>query len=170
MSLQMRFVVLRASLGSCRRLALWIPVRIQSTGSHPTIQGYGQAVRIPGSPVLPVVLACGAVSAGRPFPTSNSPFCFRRPIRGEARPYGLSTGVTVMFSLFPVGQIVVTQGLPRTAGASMVQFDRERSYGEGLASACNRELCMFRMRQRPPVRRHMAMPCPMICSFGDSTV
>ena len=35
--------------------------------SHSTIQGDGQAGRIPGSPVLTIVLACAAA-----FPTSNS--------------------------------------------------------------------------------------------------
>ena len=66
--------------------------------------------------------------------------------------------------------VIFKDCLERAARASMVQFDSERSYGEGLASGCNRELCMFRMRQCPPVRRHMAVPCPMLCSFGDSIV
>ena len=37
-----------------------------------TIQGNCQTGRIPGSPVFPVVLTRGAVTAGRLFPTSNS--------------------------------------------------------------------------------------------------
>src|SRR5713226_4341801 len=40
---------------------------IQGTGSYSTIQGYGQAGRIPGSPVLAVVLACGACIGRPPF-------------------------------------------------------------------------------------------------------
>ncbi len=54
--------------------------------------------------------------------------------------------------------------------SSQILTPSERSYGEGLASACNRELCMFRMRQCPPVRRHVAVPCPALCSFRDSIV
>src|ERR1700687_1644736 len=41
--------------------------RIQ-IASHPSIQGYGQSWRIPGSPVLMRVLACRAAVAGHPFP------------------------------------------------------------------------------------------------------
>jgi hypothetical protein len=43
--------------------------RVQGTRSHPTIQGHGEAGRVPGDPVLTIVLAGGAVPAGRPFPT-----------------------------------------------------------------------------------------------------
>ncbi len=57
-----------------------IHLRIQGTGADPAIQGYSQAGRIPGGAVLPVVLARGAVPAGRPFPTSN-PTLLRRPVR-----------------------------------------------------------------------------------------
>jgi len=39
---------------------------IKGTGSHSTIQGYGQGRRIPGSPVLAIVLGGGAVSVRRP--------------------------------------------------------------------------------------------------------
>src|SRR3989304_2752332 len=43
---------------------------IQGTGAHPAIQSHCQAGRIPRSRVLTLALACGAVSASRPFPTS----------------------------------------------------------------------------------------------------
>jgi hypothetical protein len=39
---------------------------VQGAGADPTIQGYGQIGRIPGSSVLPIVLAGGAVSPTRP--------------------------------------------------------------------------------------------------------
>jgi len=38
-----------------------IHLRIQGTGAHPTIQGHGQAGRVPRSPILTVVLVHGAV-------------------------------------------------------------------------------------------------------------
>src|SRR5712692_3889629 len=41
--------------------------RVQGAGSYSTVQGYGQAGRIPGSPVLAVVLACGACIGRPPF-------------------------------------------------------------------------------------------------------
>jgi hypothetical protein len=50
-------------------------------GSHPAIQGDCQAGRIPGSPLLTIVLASGAVSARPPLPTSNSTFALGDPCR-----------------------------------------------------------------------------------------
>ena len=47
---------------------------VQGTGADPPIQGDGQAGRIPGSPVLPVVLTSMAVSAGHFFPNQQSHF------------------------------------------------------------------------------------------------
>jgi hypothetical protein len=41
-----------------------VHVCIERTGPHPPIQGYGQAGRIPGRPVLTIVLSLGALSAG----------------------------------------------------------------------------------------------------------
>ncbi len=40
-----------------------VHIRIQGTGSRPTVQGYSQAGRVPGRPVLTIVLVCGTVSA-----------------------------------------------------------------------------------------------------------
>ena len=50
---------------------------IQGTRSRPTIQGYSQAGRIPGSPVLTIVLTCAAAFQ------QAIPFCFRRPMRAR---------------------------------------------------------------------------------------
>jgi hypothetical protein len=44
-----------------------VHVGIQGTGSHPAIQGNGEVGRFPGDSILTIVLASGAVSAGRPF-------------------------------------------------------------------------------------------------------
>src|SRR5258708_39537849 len=46
----------------------------------------------------------GAVSAGRPFPTSN-----QKPLRRWSSS-AMGRGVAVMFTLFPLGQIVATPG------------------------------------------------------------
>ncbi len=43
-----------------------IHVGIQGTRSHSTIQGDGEAGRVPGSPLFTVVLTPEAVPAGRP--------------------------------------------------------------------------------------------------------
>jgi hypothetical protein len=51
----------------------WIPI--------PTIPSYGQAGSIPGSTVLSIVLARGAVSPGRPFQTRLP--CFKRTTRAR---------------------------------------------------------------------------------------
>jgi len=45
--------------------------RLQRTGSHPAIQGDGQAGRVSGNSILTIVLAGRAVSDGCPFLTSE---------------------------------------------------------------------------------------------------
>ena len=45
--------------------------RLSRNWSHSAVPGDGQTVRIPRSSVLTIVLACRAVSAGRPFFTSE---------------------------------------------------------------------------------------------------
>jgi hypothetical protein len=45
-----------------------VHVGIQGTRPDPAVQGDREAGRIPGDPVLAVVLACTAVSTNRPFP------------------------------------------------------------------------------------------------------
>jgi hypothetical protein len=55
-----------------------IHLSLQGTGTHPSIQGHSQAQRIPGSAILPVVLASWAVTAGRP-PFSSSERCAEDP-------------------------------------------------------------------------------------------
>jgi hypothetical protein len=44
-----------------------VHLRIQGTGSNPTVQDHSEAGRIPGSPVLSVILAHGAVSTRPPL-------------------------------------------------------------------------------------------------------
>ena len=63
--------------------------RIQGTGTDSPVQGDSQAGRIPGGPVLPVVVDWGAVSADRPFPTGNSNWLYEEPDAGEFRPHWL---------------------------------------------------------------------------------
>jgi hypothetical protein len=54
-----------------------VHVGLQVTGTDPAIQGDGEARRIPGRPVLAIVLARGGVNSPPPFPLSHS--LFRRP-------------------------------------------------------------------------------------------
>jgi hypothetical protein len=82
-----------------------IHICIQGTGSHPTIQGHGQAGRISRSPVLTLVLARGAVSTGPPFPISNSTLLRRsaefRPgstSRPEPDGFPLRTCISILYA------------------------------------------------------------------------
>jgi hypothetical protein len=47
-------------------------IRIQGIGCRPTIQSYGQTGRIPTSPILTIVLACGARAPASLFPSTDA--------------------------------------------------------------------------------------------------
>src|SRR5258707_14230052 len=74
-----------------------IHVCVQGTRPNPTIQGDGQAGRIPRSSVLTIVLACEPGVSRPPFPKSNPTFAFGDP-GGRHSSAWLTRGVTINVS------------------------------------------------------------------------
>ena len=83
-----------------------------------------------------------AVAADPPYPLSVVIRLKDAAGPGEARPHGLTRGVTVMFPLFPLGQIVATPGaLAALESEAAGQFFLGASCNRGLGNARRRRCC-----------------------------